>query len=251
MAKTDPAPQPTLASQTSTSEPWVAQDGRRSGSEFVENLGRNCVGVFSQDNLQTFLIGTGATVSARLLDDKSQRFFGGQRRAKWLGDTAEQFGRMRFVAPATLILYGLGRASHDQTFRDASYDIAQTTILTAAFTVAIKTSAHRLRPDGSNYRSFPSGHSSNSFAWATVFNHFYGPAAGIPAYGIAGLVGIGRMEKNVHYLSDVVAGAALGILISRTVIRKNDEPLPGTTVTTGGLPPALRSRPLIQASIDF
>jgi len=58
--------------------------------------------------------------------------------------------------------------------------------------------------------SFPSGHASASFATATVLQRKWGWRAGIPAYAVAGFIGVTRLE-NVHYLSDVTFGAALGI----------------------------------------
>lgn len=228
-------------------------DGRRTTGDFAKNLGRNTAGLFSTDNLGPFVIGLGATGTAMFFDDDSQRYFGGERRAKWLGDLADRIGRPYIIGPAAVTLYGLGRLSRNhQRFRDATYDITQTTLINGAFSMAIKYASHRLRPDGSDHLSFPSGHTSNAFAWATVANHYYGPEAGAPAFLAAGLIGVGRMEKNAHYLSDVVAGATLGILIARTVVREDGEPPPvGVGANLPGTTLAQRSRPLFVVSFDF
>jgi membrane-associated phospholipid phosphatase len=45
----------------------------------------------------------------------------------------------------------------------------------------------------------------------------------VPAYLLASGIGLSRVEKNKHYLSDVLAGATLGIVVGRTVTRVNDE----------------------------
>ncbi|QXC58987.1 phosphatase PAP2 family protein [Vibrio mimicus] len=66
------------------------------------------------------------------------------------------------------------------------------------------------RPDGSDNNSFPSNHTANAFAAATTLNIRYGWEVGLPAYGIAALSGLGRVEGNKHYWRDVLAGAALG-----------------------------------------
>ena len=50
------------------------------------------------------------------------------------------------------------------------------------------------------------------------------PAA-VPAYLLAGLVGASRLEQDKHHLSDVVAGAALGYIVGRTVVRVNGRPI--------------------------
>ena len=78
----------------------------------------------------------------------------------------------------------------------------------------LKKSLKETRPDGTAY-SFPSGHTANVFAGATMLAIEYGehhkwvPYA---AYGVATTVGAMRMINNKHYISDVLFGAGLGIL---------------------------------------
>ena len=78
----------------------------------------------------------------------------------------------------------------------------------------LKKSLKEPRPDGTAY-SFPSGHTANVFAGATMLAIEYGehhkwvPYA---AYGVATTVGAMRMINNKHYISDVLFGAGLGIL---------------------------------------
>ena len=66
--------------------------------------------------------------------------------------------------------------------------------------------------------SFPSGHTSASFATATVIHRRWGWRAGLPAYLLASYVGVTRLHNN-HYLSDVTFGAALGIATGLAVSR--------------------------------
>ncbi|EGR3322371.1 phosphatase PAP2 family protein [Vibrio parahaemolyticus] len=68
------------------------------------------------------------------------------------------------------------------------------------------------RPDKSDNDSFPSNHTANAFASATNLYLRYGWEAGLPAYSMAALVGVGRVEAKKHYWRDVLAGAALGTL---------------------------------------
>ena len=83
-------------------------------------------------------------------------------------------------------------------------------------TIAIKQATRRARPEGSGY-SFPSGHTTVSFASATVLQRHFGWKVGIPAYAVATYVAASRVEMKRHYLSDVAFGAALGIVAGRTV----------------------------------
>jgi hypothetical protein len=208
-----------------------SEDGRRSSGRFLSNFGRNSVGLFSVDNLKPFLAGAAATGVSTAFDDNVQRYFSKTRRAKWLGDAVDVEGQPQVIVPTAAILFAAGRlSSHQhQRFRDATYDIAQATVVEAIYSTAIKYATGRLRPDRSDHLSFPSGHTSNAFSWATVAARHYGPKVGVPAYIVATLVGVGRMEKNVHYLSDVIAGATLGVLVGLTVTRRDAEPLPGET----------------------
>lgn len=75
------------------------------------------------------------------------------------------------------------------------------------------------RPDGSNNHSFPSGHTANAFMTATMLTKEYGylsPWIGVGAYSIATTTGLLRIANNKHWLSDVLTGAGIGILVTET-----------------------------------
>ncbi len=69
-----------------------------------------------------------------------------------------------------------------------------------------------LIPEPGSY-SFPSGHTTTSFAAATVIMLCLPRKYGIIGYFLAGCIGFSRMYLGVHYPSDVLAGIMLGILI--------------------------------------
>lgn len=81
---------------------------------------------------------------------------------------------------------------------------------TAAATLILKYAVKERRPDGSNMHSFPSGHTSVSFATAGFLQRRYGWKVGAPAYAIAAYVGWGRVYAKKHHWWDVVAGGAIG-----------------------------------------
>ena len=79
----------------------------------------------------------------------------------------------------------------------------------------IKPLAHEQRPDGSNYHSFPSGHTATAFMTATMLTKEYGhlsPWIGYGAYTVATATGVMRMMNNKHWMSDILAGAGFGII---------------------------------------
>lgn len=82
-------------------------------------------------------------------------------------------------------------------------------------TYILKPSIGRERPNGRSNLSFPSGHTSFTFGIAEVIRTLYGNRAGILFYLMALNTGISRIHDNKHYLSDVIAGAGLGIGIVR------------------------------------
>lgn len=83
----------------------------------------------------------------------------------------------------------------------------------------LKTGTKTDRPNG-GARSFPSGHTSFAFAMAHFMHKEYGETSvwySVAAYTCATAVGIMRVEKNAHWISDVVAGAGIGILSTELV----------------------------------
>jgi membrane-associated phospholipid phosphatase len=214
---------PTLAPERAFEPP--AGDGRRTLRAFGANLGRNLISVVSRDNGAPFLLGAGLAGSGRFLDGGSERFFD-RNPAPRFGAAGRRLGEAGLMVPAVALLFAGGRVSHDQRFRAATYDATQAFIVAGAYTHALKYTVARERPDGSNRLSFPSGHTSTTVALATVASHHYGPKVGLPAYAVAGLIGISRIESKAHHLSDVIAGATLGYLSAKTVVRRNGD-LPG------------------------
>ncbi|CAL1240632.1 phosphatase PAP2 family protein [Candidatus Methylocalor cossyra] len=66
--------------------------------------------------------------------------------------------------------------------------------------------------------SFPSGHTSAAFLMATLWAYFY-PSTAVPVYLWASAVGLSRIFLGVHFPTDVLVGATMGIAIARTSVR--------------------------------
>ncbi|GAA4001523.1 phosphatase PAP2 family protein [Sphingomonas humi] len=110
--------------------------------------------------------------------------------------------------------------------------------LTAATTQGLKWAIPETRPDRSDNQSFPSGHTSISFAAAASLHKRYGWQAGLPAYAIAGFTGLARVEADKHYTHDVLAGAVLGTAAGWLLNSRKDasvECLPWTAHHGAGL----------------
>ena len=191
-------------------------DGRRTMGAFPKNLGRNFVGVFSGQNLLPFAVGAAVTTMSSAFDSRTQNLLVGSCAS--CGTTGSTAGGIA-IAPVVGGLFLAGRFAPQGRFRAMTYDFAQALVVTEAYTGILKYSVQRTRPDGTDNLSFPSGHTSAAFTLATVAEHHYGWKIGVPAYLLASGIGYSRMEKDKHYLSDVLAGATLGIIVGRTVGR--------------------------------
>jgi undecaprenyl-diphosphatase len=66
--------------------------------------------------------------------------------------------------------------------------------------------------------SFPSGHSSSSFACAFVLSRL-APRLTLPLFVLAALIAFSRVYVGVHYPLDIAAGAALGIVVAIALLR--------------------------------
>ena len=200
-----------------------ASDGRRSLARLPANLLRGTTGLFAAENLVPFVAGAGATGLAFVVDDDVRAELRGSDLGG-LQSFGDKIGDAEVVVPLTAGLFLAGRVAHNPRFRRMTYDFAQAQIETAVLGGAMKRIVGRERPNGTNNHSFPSGHSYSWFAMATVVERHYGLAVASPVFALWALTGASRIANDTHYLSDVVAGAALGFLVARTTVRVNDEP---------------------------
>ena len=188
---------------------------------FPGQLLQNFKGLFSKHNLKPVLIGAAATGVSSLADQELRDYFSEPRRVREVGDVGAIVGH-----PLTLGGFAGGMLlwsyqTENDRFRAMGFSLTQGFIVNGTMTLGLKALVRRTRPNGEDRASFPSGHTSGVFTTAVVVSHYYHKAA-IPAYVVAGLVGFSRVERNKHYLSDVVAGATLGIIVGQTVCRQTD-----------------------------
>jgi len=93
-----------------------------------------------------------------------------------------------------------------------SWQLIKSGVVSRVAVEGLKYGIDKDRPDGSGDDSFPSGHTADSFASATFIQQRYGWKWAIPAYVGAIFVGYSRVESDKHFVEDVLAGAAIGIM---------------------------------------
>ena len=119
-------------------------------------------------------------------------------------------------------VYGLNligvKGKHDLKTQTAL--LLKSELLVGAIVTPTKFLSNKLRPDGSAYNTFPSGHTAQAFVAATFLHKEYGhlsPWYSISGYAVATAVGVLRVTNNRHWVSDVLAGAGIGILSTQLV----------------------------------
>ena len=136
--------------------------------------------------------------------------------------TAADFWIALSSLPFRLACLALGAAAVCLIVRSARPALAAgaAVLLTYGVTTGLKELVDRPRPTGTHplvplpdSPSFPSGHASTAFAAAAALAVFAPRWLGPCFLAIAALVGVSRLELGVHYVSDVVGGALLGVVI--------------------------------------
>jgi hypothetical protein len=153
-------------------------------------------------------------------------------------------------------MYGIGRLSKQRDMADLGLHGTEAVAVGGGVADVLKLGFGRARPymhpptdstgfnandwqfgrglRGTDYQSFPSGHTVAAFAaaaavanetsrWWPGLKWVIGPAM----YGGAGMVGLSRMYNNRHWASDVIMGAAIGTFAGNKVVRYHHRTNPG------------------------
>jgi len=123
-------------------------------------------------------------------------------------------GSITFMVLITIALYVAG-------LRKEALVFAIIFILTTAFATAVKYAVARPRPSDLGVvpeaePSFPSAHTANAFAFATTLSSYHRKFT-IVLFAWAILVGFSRLYLGLHYFTDIIGGAILGIVVSLVV----------------------------------
>lgn len=131
---------------------------------------------------------------------------------------------LQWSPAAAMIGLNIAGVHGEHPFGDELCVYGVSTLIMAGTVFSVKHITHEERPDHSDFNSFPSGHTATAFAAAEWLRTEYwqrSPWIGIAGYTAATTTGILRLYNNKHWVSDVVAGAAIGFLSTRIAYAVN------------------------------
>lgn len=199
-------------------EPWPDD---KPFTRIIDNLVEDVRGLWTQNNGLLLASGVlGALVIGPADDDSAEwaAELGNSSPAK-AGRAIGDAWAMGATAAGT---YAFGRVSENAELTHIGSDLVRAQVLNAIITKGAKYTIQRERPNGGRH-SMPSGHSSASFASASVLHSHYGWRIGAPAYAVATFIGLSSIRDGAHWVSDVAAGATIGLIVGHTVTRGHRE----------------------------
>lgn len=122
---------------------------------------------------------------------------------------------VQYVPVVGAFALGLTGVKARHTLGERTLILATSYATLAVLTNVPKFLVDEKRPEFAGHNSFPSGHTATAFMGAELMRIEYGGWYGIGAYAVATGIGFLRMYNGRHWLSDVVAGAGVGILSAR------------------------------------
>ena len=168
---------------------------------------------------QSFLLpALGVVYGVTTLENKKLKYFNNELKEEiWLEGPQRHTTLDNYLqwTPAAMV-YGLNivgvHGKNNLRDRTMIYLLSQAFMNATVF--PLKRFTHEHRPDGSDSYSFPSGHTANAFLGAEFMWQEYkevSPWLAASGYLAAGATGFLRIYNNKHWLSDIAAGAGIGM----------------------------------------
>lgn len=125
---------------------------------------------------------------------------------------------LQYSPYAATYLLKMAGVKSTRRYKDQTIISLLSVAITSITVGTLKKTTHSLRPDGSAYNSFPSGHTANAFTGAELMRQQFSNQPfwlNYSGYALAAATGTLRVYNGRHWVSDVVTGAAIGILSAK------------------------------------
>jgi hypothetical protein len=180
-------------------------------------------------------IGAGSALLAHPVDDDVNAHLVGSKAAERVWVPGKYLGAAYTQAGVSIGLYVIGRyivppdseapavdgtSPRTNKWSHMGFDLLRAQIISQAVVQGTKFAVRRDRPTGVCC-SFPSGHAAAAWAAATVVERHFGYRMALPTIAIASYVATSRLHDNVHFLSDVLMGSAIGTATGWTIVGRH------------------------------
>ena len=125
---------------------------------------------------------------------------------------------IQYLPTVSLYVLNLANVKGIHNFKDRTIILAISAATMELCIYSMKAVMKEPRPDNGSTKSFPSGHTATAFMGAELLYREYRdsyPWIGIIGYGVATATGCLRIYNNRHWVNDVLAGAAIGIMSTK------------------------------------
>ena len=127
---------------------------------------------------------------------------------------------LRWVTPAAGLTLGAIGVPAEHDIRDQILVMGTSGAVVLGSVYGLKHIVKRERPDGSDLKSFPSGHAVGAFSGAMFVHKRYGWKPALLPYAMGVVTGWARVRAKHHYWHDVAAGAAVSGLFTWLLVDK-------------------------------
>jgi membrane-associated phospholipid phosphatase len=182
--------------------------GNSFGEELAAPLSRPAVYSLAGGAVVTGLL---VVFHAQLEDHAQASLVAHRPLGRWseIGDVAGQ------LVPNAAYAIGMETFSllaHEKESGRLALLMVKATAYSSGVTEILKFTVREPRPNNGHIRtSFPSGHAASAFSFAAVVGEEHEWYYAVPAYALAGFVGLSRVNDGQHRIHDVIAGAAIGM----------------------------------------
>lgn len=173
-------------------------------------------------------VGAGAAALALPIDDEVNAHLAGSNAADKFFVPGHVIGSFPVQVGTAAGLYFIGRYAlpHAQgepktnKVSHLGFDLTRALIVSQGLTQGVKLVFRKDRPNG-DCCGMPSGHAAAAFATAAVLERHLGYRGAWPTLVVATYVATSRLHDNVHFLSDVIFGSALGMASGWAVVGRH------------------------------
>jgi membrane-associated phospholipid phosphatase len=200
----------------------------------ARGLGRDLLGLTAPGPLAALATGGALAALARPWDTRVRGWHARQPALRALLAADNVWAESSVLLPVVAGSWAVARIGGQPAAAATATRTLRAVVVASLVVGPVKAMVGRQRPDGTDHRSFPSGHSANAMAVASSVVSGHGPRFGAAVYLSAATVPLARLHANRHYLSDVLAGAAVGTAAGWAV---------AASAPAGGHPVSLACRP--------